>query len=155
MSDTEDLIQETLAQTFKQLPRIELNDEDALHAYLRQAILNRIRNELRRASRHPVRAELDPEVPGASTSPLEAAIGAQRLERYERSLALLASCDAHAPEDPVEPAPTTGGATLRYDATAGHFIQNWKVPQTPGACYMVRMTTAQDGLALTARFKVR
>ena len=96
MSDTEDLIQETLAQTFKQLPRIELNDEDALHGYLRQAILNRIRNELRRASRHPLRAELDPEAPGASASPLEAAIGAQRLERYERGLASLSVSDREA-----------------------------------------------------------
>lgn len=96
MSDTEDLIQEALAQTFKQLPRIELNDEDALHAYLRQAILNRIRNELRRASRHPVRTALDLEAPGPSTSPLEAAIGAQRLERYEHALASLSVSDREA-----------------------------------------------------------
>ena len=96
IADTEDLIQETLAQTFKHLPRIELSDEDALHAYLRQAILNRIRNELRRASRHPRRAELDPDAPGVSTSPLEAAIGAQRLERYEHALASLSVSDREA-----------------------------------------------------------
>jgi hypothetical protein len=29
------------------------------------------------------------------------------------------------------------------------------VPKTPGACYMARVTTQADGLALTARFKVR
>ena len=63
-------------------------------------------------------------------------------------------CDSNAPQAPVGPAAVTGGTSLRYDATAGYFIQNWKVPNTPG-CYMVRMTTAQDGLALTARFKVR
>ena len=54
IADTEDLLQETLTQTLKQLPRIEISEEDALHAYLRQAVLNRIRNELRRASRHPI-----------------------------------------------------------------------------------------------------
>ena len=64
-------------------------------------------------------------------------------------------CDSGAPEDLVEPAATTGGTSLRYDATAGYFIQNWKVPKTPDACYMVRMTTEADGLALSARFKVK
>ncbi len=64
------------------------------------------------------------------------------------------SCDGSAPEDAVEPAAVTGGTSLRYDAVAGHFIQNWKVPKTPG-CYMVRLATQQDGLALTARFKVK
>ena len=62
------------------------------------------------------------------------------------------SCDSTAPLDPVD-FTVAGETTLRYDATAGYFIQNWKVPKTPG-CYMVRMTT-EDALALTARFKVR
>src|SRR5207249_4062738 len=61
-----------------------------------QAVLNRIRNELRRASRHPRRAELDPEAPGASISPLEAAIGAQKLQRYEMALASLSVSDREA-----------------------------------------------------------
>lgn len=96
IADTEDLLQETLTQTFKHLPRIDVSEEDALHAYLRQAVLNRIRNELRRASRHPRRAELDPESAVASTSPLEAAIGAQKLERYEAALASLSVTDREA-----------------------------------------------------------
>jgi RNA polymerase sigma-70 factor (ECF subfamily) len=96
IADTEDLLQETLTQTLKQLPRIEIREEDALHAYLRQAVLNRIRNELRRASRHPRRAELDPESPGAAISPLEAAIGAQKLQKYEAALGLLSVTDREA-----------------------------------------------------------
>jgi hypothetical protein len=63
------------------------------------------------------------------------------------------SCDSSAPQDPVE-FTVTGETSLRWDATGRQFIQNWKVPKTPG-CYMVRMTTTADGLALTARFKVR
>ena len=99
-------------------------------------------------------------VKGGATVPLKFEVFVNGVEQTSTlglamSQTLLASCDSNAPEDPVESAPTTGGATLRYDATAGHFIQDWKVPNTPGACYMVRMTTAQDGLALTARFKVR
>ncbi len=63
-------------------------------------------------------------------------------------------CDSSAPQNEVDTADVTGGASLRYDAGAGYFIQNWKVPKAAG-CYMVRVTTVQDGLALTARFKVR
>src|SRR5262245_13253298 len=96
IADTEDLLQETLTQTFKQLPRIDVSEEDALHAYLRQAVLNRIRNELRRASRHPRRTELDPEAPGSSASPLEAAIGAEQLQKYETALASLSVTDREA-----------------------------------------------------------
>lgn len=96
VSDTEDLLQETLTQTLKHLPRLELKDEEALFAYLRQAVLNRIRNELRRASRHPGRAALDHSAPDASLSPLEAAIGRQRLKAYEDALASLTPSDREA-----------------------------------------------------------
>jgi hypothetical protein len=49
---------------------------------------------------------------------------------------------------------STGGTSLRYDTGDGQFIQNWKTPKTPGACYQVTMTTA-DSSALTALFTLR
>jgi hypothetical protein len=49
---------------------------------------------------------------------------------------------------------TTGGTSLRYDATAGQFIQNWQTPKKPGACYKVTMTT-DDGSTLVALFKLK
>ncbi len=49
---------------------------------------------------------------------------------------------------------TTGGTTLRYDFTAGQFIQNWQTPKKPGACYVVTMTTL-DGSTLSANFKLK
>ena len=64
----------------------------------------------------------------------------------------MVNCDSNAPEDPVELAAATGGTTLTL--RRGRFIDNWKVPTVAGS-YMVRMTTEQDGLALTARFKVK
>jgi hypothetical protein len=62
------------------------------------------------------------------------------------------SCDSTAPLDPAD-FTVAAETSLRYDATTGNFIQNWKVPKIPG-CYMVRMAT-EDALALTARFKVK
>ena len=47
ISDTEDLVQETLLSTFKRIEVFEPRRVGALQAYLRQALLNRIREELR------------------------------------------------------------------------------------------------------------
>ncbi|MHA6668504.1 PxKF domain-containing protein [Homoserinimonas sp. A447] len=46
---------------------------------------------------------------------------------------------------------TTGGTSLRYDATAGQFIQNWATPKKPGACFVVTMTT-DDASSISANF---
>ena len=89
MADTQDLVQETLFQTFKRIERFEPRGEGALLAYLRQAILNRVREELRRAKRRPPRSALDSEAEDNARSPLEEAIGQEALERYERALAML------------------------------------------------------------------
>jgi len=55
--------------------------------------------------------------------------------------------------DPIELV-TTGGTSLRYDATAGQFVQNWSTPKKPGTCTQVVMTT-QDGSKLTANFMLK
>jgi RNA polymerase sigma-70 factor, ECF subfamily len=89
MADTQDLVQEALFQTFKRIERFEPRGEGALHAYLRQAILNRIREELRRAKRRPARSELDSAAEDDARSPLAAAIGQEAIDRYERALAQL------------------------------------------------------------------
>lgn len=60
-------------------------------------------------------------------------------------------CDG-GPEDPVDFV-TSGATTLAYN---GHqFVQNWQTPATPGACYIVRMTTTADGGSLSAVFKMK
>ena len=85
-ADTDDLVQETLIQTFKRIEDFEPRRVGALQAYLRQAVLNRIRNELRRKGRQPHATDLDGiEVQGGE-SPLEQAIGREAVECYERAL---------------------------------------------------------------------
>jgi RNA polymerase sigma factor (sigma-70 family) len=56
---------------------------------LRHAILNRIREELRRWQRRPKKVDFDSQAEDDDRSPLEEAIGGQALDRYERALASL------------------------------------------------------------------
>ena len=96
VGDTQDLVQETLFQTFQKIERFEARGDGALFAYLRQAILNRIRDELRRAKRRPAKSELDSDTQDRGQSPLEQAIGHEAIERYERALARLREDDREA-----------------------------------------------------------
>jgi RNA polymerase sigma factor (sigma-70 family) len=89
ISDTGDLVQETLLQTFKRIGEFEPRRVGALQAYLRQAVLNRIREELRRKGRQPHATDLDDIQVNSADSPLEQAIGREAVERYERALARL------------------------------------------------------------------
>ena len=87
--DTDDLVQETVVRAVKRIDRFESRHEGALQAYLRQAVINRIRDEVRRAKRSPAPAALDDNAADKGASPLEAAIGEEALERYEAALARL------------------------------------------------------------------
>ena len=58
----------------------------ALQAYLRQAVLNRLRDELRRTRRRPDHTGVDDLELEAAESPLEQAIGREAVESYERAL---------------------------------------------------------------------
>jgi RNA polymerase sigma factor (sigma-70 family) len=95
-ADTDDLVQGALVQTFKGLGHFEPRHVGALQAYLRQAVLNRIRNELRRKGRQPHLTDVDGlEVEGLE-SPLEEAIGREAVERYEHALQRLKAVEREA-----------------------------------------------------------
>jgi RNA polymerase sigma factor (sigma-70 family) len=86
--DTDDVVQETLVQTLKHLGSFEPRHEGALQAYLRQALVNKVRDEVRRVGR---RALPDPIVDDdahadPAASPLEEAIGREALTRYDAAL---------------------------------------------------------------------
>ena len=89
LTDTDDLVQDALVQTFKRIEEFEPRGVGALQAYLRQAVLNRVRDELRRKGRQPGLASLDDVEIESNHSPLEQAIGREGIERYERALAQL------------------------------------------------------------------
>jgi RNA polymerase sigma-70 factor, ECF subfamily len=96
LADTSDLVQDVLLQSFRKIKGLELDREGGLQAYLRQAILNRIRDEFRKAKRRPDAVELESAQADDGPSPLEAAIGRQALDRYEAALAELRPVDREA-----------------------------------------------------------
>jgi RNA polymerase sigma-70 factor (ECF subfamily) len=95
LRDTEDLVQETMAQTLRHVDDFEPRHEGALRAYLRQAVLNRIRDEVRRVSRISTVPGLGEaaEVIDPAASPLDEAIGREAVARYEEALQRLRAED--------------------------------------------------------------
>ena len=96
LADTDDVVQDTLVQTFKRIEHFEPRRVGALQAYLRQAVLNRIRNELRRKGREPHATDLDGIDVESFESPLEQAVGREAVERYERALQRLTADEREA-----------------------------------------------------------
>ena len=87
--DTEDLIQSTLMRAFNKVNDFENRREGAFLAYVRQILLNQIRDEARRGRRRPEHVEIEAEIPNSDRSVLDEVIGRENMERYEAALALL------------------------------------------------------------------
>jgi len=89
LADTDDLVQDTLLRTFSRMDAFEVRGVGALQAYLRQAVMNRLRDEMRRKGRAPALVDLDELDVAGPGSPLEEAIGAEAAARYVAALARL------------------------------------------------------------------
>ncbi len=96
LADTQDLVQETVLRTLHRLDTFEARHQGALQAYLRQAVVNRIRDEIRRARRRPPPVQLHDVHADSAASPLEHAIGREGIERYEAALQRLRPSDREA-----------------------------------------------------------
>jgi RNA polymerase sigma-70 factor (ECF subfamily) len=93
LTDTHDLVQETVLQAFKHVQTFEWRGKGALRAYLRRALMNRLRNEIRRARRRPPIEDLSHALRSDETSPLQAAIRREQQERYDAALCRLSPAD--------------------------------------------------------------
>jgi RNA polymerase sigma-70 factor (ECF subfamily) len=87
--DTEDLVQESAMHVLRRLDTFEARHVGAMQAYLRQSVINRIRDEMRRIGRQPPPVELPEDLVGDRTSPLEMAIRSEAYDRYRGALATL------------------------------------------------------------------
>ena len=111
--DTDDLIQDTLIKTFRNVESFVPRHDGAVAAYLRQAMHNRIRDEIRKVQARPRKADLSDGRPDASASPLEEAVGREALRRYEEALRRIT-------EDERELVLARIELGLSYEAIAAH-----------------------------------
>ena len=99
-TDTADLVQETVLHTLRRLGSFEPQRDGALLAYLRRSLLNRVRDQFRRASRRPPVDPfvdgLDEQVANDDESPLDLAISNGDRRRYEAALKRLRPIDRRA-----------------------------------------------------------
>lgn len=95
-ADTQDLVQDAVMRALPRLHVFEARRPGALQSYLREAVQNRIYDEVRKVSNRPGVDELPEEMPDLAPSPLEQAIGKQGFERYEKALKTLKPTDRDA-----------------------------------------------------------
>jgi RNA polymerase sigma-70 factor (ECF subfamily) len=94
--DTHDLVQDAVLHGLQHLQTFVPEREGALLGYLRRALLNRIRDQFRRAARHPAAAELGDACTDPTASPLDRAIDEEDRRRYVAALKRLRSADRNA-----------------------------------------------------------
>jgi RNA polymerase sigma factor (sigma-70 family) len=96
LADTQDLVQNAVIRSLPHLKHFEARHPGALQAYLRQAIFNHIRDEIRKVRARPTSAELPEDYVDPAPTPLEHMIGRERLDRYEAALARLRPAEREA-----------------------------------------------------------
>jgi RNA polymerase sigma-70 factor, ECF subfamily len=122
--DTGDLVQETVLHVLRRLDTFQPQHVGAMQAYLRQSVINRIRDEVRRIGRHPASCELPDDMASEEPSPEEQAVKAEAVSRYHDALGALSSRDRQLVVARIE-------AQWSYDEIATHFAMS-----TPDAARM-------------------
>ena len=91
--DTEDVVQDAFLGTLKGLKRFQHRTVGGLQAYLRQSVMNRIRDLIRVVNRRGTDVELESDPKDWAPSPLEEAIMRQQLDRFLEALGRLRPSD--------------------------------------------------------------
>ena len=89
IADTDDIVQVALIKALNRVESFVPQREGAFLAYLRTAVFNSVRDELRRIARRPGRDGFDDKLPSPEPSLVERAIGREMLEAYETALTAL------------------------------------------------------------------
>ncbi len=96
LNDTGDLVQETLVRTLRCLASMQLEKPGAFFAYLRTAMLNRIRDEARRVGRIPPLTAIEDIHATPDPSPVEELVGREKLASFERAMTTLSDDEREA-----------------------------------------------------------
>ena len=84
--NTDDLAQDVLCRAIMALEKFDPRHEGAFQGFLRQIMVNRVRDEVRTARRRPTHELLEDAHFAGDPSPIELAIGREAFERYEAAL---------------------------------------------------------------------
>ncbi|MFN8588357.1 MAG: sigma-70 family RNA polymerase sigma factor [Candidatus Eisenbacteria bacterium] len=96
LADTDDLVQVTLVRALDKVDTFEARREGAFLAYLRQVLLNSLRDEIRRAKRRPNEPMGERDFASEGPSALEQVVGRDTMESYEAALERLTSAQREA-----------------------------------------------------------
>jgi RNA polymerase sigma-70 factor (ECF subfamily) len=96
MLETSDVVQDAVISAMRHLEAFESRHHGALLAYLREAVMNRIRDVIRQQQRRPASTALPDDLKDEATSALERVIGAENMARYETALMRLRASDREA-----------------------------------------------------------
>jgi RNA polymerase sigma factor (sigma-70 family) len=91
--NTDDLLQEVALKVLVRLDKFELRHVGSMQAFLRKAVLNKVRDEVRRVSRRPVPTDLQESIQSDDETPEETSIRNQAYDRYRAALTRLTSKD--------------------------------------------------------------
>lgn len=92
-ADTTDFVQDAVLRTLRRSPTLDIRSRQALAAYLRQAVHNRIRDEHRRIARRGVHDAVTDTFADRGPSPLDRALTQEQDTRYRAALARLSAAD--------------------------------------------------------------
>lgn len=91
--DTADLAQMALMRAMQHLRGFQSRSQGSFFAYLRQVLMNTLRDEVRKAVRRPRGPGIDDALPDPAPSQLEELLGREKLAVYEAALAQLTPKD--------------------------------------------------------------
>jgi RNA polymerase sigma-70 factor, ECF subfamily len=86
MNETADIVQDAVISAMRNLGNFEPRHQGALQAYLRRAVMNRIRDIIRMTRRRPTQTAIPEDLKDEATSPLDALIGEENAELYDKAL---------------------------------------------------------------------
>ncbi|HEX7184465.1 MAG TPA: sigma-70 family RNA polymerase sigma factor [Thermoanaerobaculia bacterium] len=96
IADTDDVVQETLLRSLRGVEAFQAERTGAFLAYLRQGVLNRICDEMRRVRRRPVAGGTAGNVPDPRPLPVDEVITREVMDNYEAALQRLKPEDREA-----------------------------------------------------------
>jgi len=88
-TDTDDLVLTTVVRALGKVDSIDASRKGGFLAYLRRALTNEIRDEIRRASRAPRLAPLTENVASGERTPLDELLAREAVKAYQEALARL------------------------------------------------------------------